>query len=114
LLSKDEIQKKLNKNEVCVIEHSSGKSDIWKIFGKACNGDTIVKGYVACKACNKVYVYNPSDGTQTLRRHRCDKGSSGPKAKTIYHPQHSQRSTGSQMVSLKFQQMKYLQLLKSS
>jgi hypothetical protein len=72
----------LNKNEVCVIEHSSGKSDIWKIFGKVCNGDTIVKGYVACKACNKVYVYNPSDGTQTLRRHRCDKGSSGPKAKT--------------------------------
>lgn len=42
-----------------------------------------MKGFVACKACKKAYVYHPSDGTQTLRRHQCDKGASGPKAKKI-------------------------------
>lgn len=71
----------MNKNEVIIIEHSGGKSDIWKLFGKISDGQALVSGFVACKACKKVYVYQPSDGTQTLRRHQCDKGQSGPKAK---------------------------------
>jgi len=42
-----------------------------------------VKDVVACRACKKVYAYKPADGTQTLRRHKCGVGTSGPLAKTI-------------------------------
>lgn len=40
-----------------------------------------MKGFVACKSCRKVYAFQSSDGTQTLRKHQCEKGQSGPKAK---------------------------------
>ena len=79
--TKDEMQRKINKNEARVVENEGGKSDIWNLFGRILDQHSLAKGFVACKACKKVYVYQPSDGTQTLRRHQCDKGESGPKAK---------------------------------
>jgi len=45
-----------------------------------------VNDFVACKACKKVYSFKAADGTQTLRKHSCGAGPSGPIAKTA-HPQ---------------------------
>src|SRR6218665_1891751 len=57
------------------------KSDIWQLFGRISHRDGFIKDFVACKACKKVYVFKASDGTQTLRKHSCDIGQSGPAAK---------------------------------
>ena len=97
--SKIEIQRKLNKNEIQIIEHEAGKSDIWKLFGKIAETDAVVKGFVACKACKKVYMWQPSDGTQTLRKHQCERGNLGQKPKYHDHLNSPQVLTGLPLVS---------------
>jgi hypothetical protein len=88
LKSKADVEKLLAKEEATIIHREAGKSEIWKIFGNIEYDHSIVKGYVACKACRKVYSYQSADGTQTLRKHRCEKGESGPKAKSATPQQH--------------------------
>lgn len=87
--SKVEIQRKLDKNELQVNDQVLGKSDVWKLFGKLSDSDGDVKGFVACRACKKVYVHQPTDGTQTLRKHQCEKGQSGPLARLPHTKQHT-------------------------
>jgi hypothetical protein len=72
----------LSQNKATIVEHE-GKSDIWKLFGAVERQDEIIANFVACKACKKVYTFKPSDGTQTLRKHSCDEGNSGPSAKCM-------------------------------
>ena len=67
LLSKIDIQRKLNKNEAQLIEHGAGKSEIWKLFGKIAESDAVVKGFVACKACKNVYMWQDRWHTDTSK-----------------------------------------------
>lgn len=80
--SKVDTPKLLLENKAQIAEHSRGKSEIWQMFGNICHDNQTLNGYVACKACKKVYVYQPCDGTQSLRKHNCDIGTSGPVAKS--------------------------------
>jgi len=57
LKSKADVEKLLAKEEATIIHREAGKSEIWKIFGNIEYDHSIVKGYVACKACRKVYSY---------------------------------------------------------
>jgi len=80
-IKKTDIEKWLSKGEAVVVDQKAGKSDIWQLFGRISHRDGFIKDFVACKACKKVYVFRASDGTQTLRKHSCDIGQSGPAAK---------------------------------
>ena len=42
----------------------------------------MIKGFVACKSCKQVYIYQPCDGTQSLRKHNCHVSLSGPLAQS--------------------------------
>lgn len=77
------IEKWLSKDDAAIIDNKDGKSEIWKLFGVIKRNNELIRNFVACKACKRVYVYKPSDGTQTLRKHSCDAGNSGPVAKTM-------------------------------
>ena len=78
---KADIEKKLSKGEAAIVDNKSGKSDIWRLFGTVIHGDDVIKDFVACKSCKKVYSFKPTDGTQSLRKHSCSVGPSGPAAK---------------------------------
>jgi len=70
----------LSANEASVIDRTDGKSDVWKLFGIVQHKDSVIKGFVACKSCKQVYIYQPCDGTQSLRKHNCHVSLSGPLA----------------------------------
>ena len=76
------IEKWLSKNEAAIVDRE-GKSDIWKLFGAVEREEKVISNFVACKACKKVYTFKPSDGTQSLRKHNCSGGNSGPVAKSM-------------------------------
>ena len=61
LKSKADVEKLLAKEETTIIHQEAGMSEIWKIFGNIEYDHSIVKGYVACKACRKVYSYQSAD-----------------------------------------------------
>ena len=77
---KADVAKLISKGEATIVQ-KSGKSEVWNLFGKVTRGDEVIKDFVACKSCKKVYAFKPSDGTQSLRKHSCDTGPSGPAAK---------------------------------
>jgi hypothetical protein len=64
--SKADVQKMLLDNTAQVSDHPHGKSAIWELFGDVCKDSLTLSGHVACKACKKVYIYQSSDGTQSL------------------------------------------------
>ena len=76
------IEKWLSKIEATIVEHE-GKKAIWKLFGAVEREHEVIANFVACKACKKVYTFKSSDGTQTLKKHSCDEGNSGPAAKCM-------------------------------
>jgi len=84
------IEKWLSKNEAAIVDRE-GKSDIWKLFGAVEREEKVISNFVACKACKKVYTFKPSDGTQSLRKHNCSGGNSGPVAKSM--PKKTQERT---------------------
>jgi len=65
------------KNEAAIVDRE-GKSGIWKLFGAVEREEEVISNFEACKACKKVYAFKPSDGTQSLRKHNCSEGNSGP------------------------------------
>ena len=71
------IEKWLSKNEAAIVDRK-GKNDIWKLFGAIEREEKVISNFVACKACKKVYASKPSDGTQSLRKHKFSEGNSGP------------------------------------
>ena len=82
VITKSMVKKWLSANEAIIIDRKEGKSDVWKLFGNVQHDDDngVLKGFVACKACKQVYIYQACDGTQSLRKHHCDVGQSGPLA----------------------------------
>ena len=51
------------------------------MFGPVLYNDKPIEDFVACKSCEKVYIFRSSDGIQTLRKHRCTSSNSGSLAK---------------------------------
>ena len=81
-MTKAKVEKWLRRNEATIVDHE-GKSLVWKLFGAIEREEKVIPNFVACKACKKIYAFKPSDGMQTLRKHSCDEGNSGPAAKSL-------------------------------
>ncbi|OCU00242.1 hypothetical protein XELAEV_18006023mg [Xenopus laevis] len=68
------IRKKIKEGVYQLIDYSSKrKSDVWKSFGVIFTDENEqINGYVACKECQKVMVYDShKTGTSSLRKHSC-------------------------------------------
>jgi len=76
-ITKSMVKKWLSAKEAVIIDCKEGKSNVWKLFGNVQHDNCVLKGFVTCKSCKQVYIYQACDGTQSLRKHHCDVGQSG-------------------------------------
>ena len=56
----------------CVLDELNGDSFVFTI--KVLDAERLIEqieGFVVCKKCSNIYVYNSKDGTSTLKKHSC-------------------------------------------
>ena len=75
-LSRGEIECAIrnNKNTVELVANSSSKSAVWNTF-KLIKCEQKFLDYVCCTGCKTVLAYQKKNGTGTLSRHKCSRGS---------------------------------------
>ncbi|XP_036322295.1 uncharacterized protein LOC118736306 [Rhagoletis pomonella] len=64
------IKDKIVKGEYTIVIET-GKSKVWKIFGKVENSGSVISDVVACKNCNSAFKFTNS--TSNLVKHKCYK-----------------------------------------
>ena len=81
------ITSKLSSGSYRIRSVSSGKSEVWKIFGLVVdeNGDDL--DYAACKFCHYAISYRGRvTGTTTLKKHKCKSPTGNQVRNIIFFP----------------------------
>lgn len=69
LYSKSEVEKNLNANIFTVQDSAKGTADYWRSYQQVVDMKGGLTGYVRCRFCNRIDVYDTYKGTKQLKAH---------------------------------------------
>lgn len=82
--TKTDVEKNLNENVFMVKDNANGIANFWRSYQLVIDKKGVVTGFVRCRYCNRIDVYDTTKGTRILKSHsiECNALSKTPSIRT--------------------------------